>query len=95
MIGIDIIKISRVKKLSQAAKRKLLTESEMKLSLESQAGAIAAKEALAKALNKVPPRWLEIEIMHDKSGKPYFSNSKAHLSISHDGGFAVAVVMIK
>jgi phosphopantetheine--protein transferase-like protein len=75
-----------------------------KKSIPSQtlAGFYAAKEAIAKAL-KLPLMQIirETEISHDESGAPFavFSGKtkeqakdyKVEISISHDGGFAIAV----
>jgi holo-[acyl-carrier protein] synthase len=70
------------------------------------AGRFAAKEALAKALG-VPPglSWQEVEVLRLESGRPSFEFSGAVLalvldknvkvSISHDGGFVVAMVIIE
>lgn len=77
---------------------------------ESLAGKFAAKEAFLKALGKglfeIP--FLEIEVLREEKGKPFISlygkakqmvqeiNIKnIHLSISHDGGIAVAFVILE
>ena len=74
----------------------------------SIAGFWAAKEAISKALGCGICKELsfhDIIISKDKKGSPYFVLSKvaqtyfhiesSSLSISHDGGFAIAVVAIK
>jgi len=89
--------------------KRLFTPSELGLKTESLAGRFAAKEALAKALGN--PRllsWQEVEIVSDDNHKPSLSVSGSsaealkdhgvtgsHLSISHDGGFATAVVVLE
>ena len=70
------------------------------------AGRFAAKEALAKALG-VPPglSWHDVEVLRLKSGRPKFefnggvlalvANKNVKVSISHDGGFVIAMVIIE
>lgn len=86
---------------------RLLTPGERRLSIESQAARFAAKEALAKALGSPGGmRWLDCEVINNADGDPDFVNSgsvaarvaelgvrRIHLSISHDGGFATAMVV--
>ena len=86
---------------------RLLTEGERELSIESQAARFSAKEALAKALGSPGGmRWLDCEVIKTPDGVPSFKASgsvaariahlgiaKIHLSISHDGGFATAMVV--
>jgi holo-[acyl-carrier protein] synthase len=76
-------------------------------SAESLAARFAAKEALAKALGSPGGMlWTDAEVEVDQRGRPYFTlrgtvREKAdalgigpvHLSISHDGGIASAVVI--
>lgn len=86
---------------------RLLTPSEQQLSLPSQAARFAAKEALAKALGSPGGmRWLDCEITKTDAGVPSFATTGTvaarieelgigciHLSISHDGGYATAMVV--
>ena len=112
MIGIDIVQISRVEKLierfGEKALNRFLTKNEQKIlnSPSSIAGFWAAKEAFSKAIGSGIGKecsFLDIEILKDTKGKPYFSQKTlqkfnlktADLSISHDGGFAIAAVIIK
>lgn len=74
---------------------------------ESQAARFAAKEALVKALGGTAGlAWRDVEVVVDDQGAPSFELSKAaarlvhgrgvariHLSLSHDGGLAVALVV--
>lgn len=100
-IGIDAVSVERLSTIKNL--NLILSTKEQKLEIQSQAGAIAAKEALAKALGIMPPPWLEIEIMHTKNGAPYFRFSdkisklvkSAELSITHESGMAIAVVLLK
>ena len=112
-IGTDIVSIKRVErsleKFGDRFKQKYLTESEIAATkrIESLAGLWAAKEAISKALGCGIGRelsFLDIEILKERSGAPYFRLSpeaqsrhrikESSLSISHDGGFAIATVII-
>ncbi len=86
---------------------RLLTEGERSLAIDSQAARFAAKEALAKALGSPGGmRWLDCEVVKDVDGAPSFKTTgsvqarieelginRIHLSLSHDGGFALAMVV--
>ena len=84
-----------------------LEEKKIAKKAESIAGYWSAKEAISKALGCGIGRELsfhDIIIYKDKKGAPHFmltaNAQKLHnvttssLSISHDGGFAIAVVII-
>jgi holo-[acyl-carrier protein] synthase len=90
-------------------KERFLREEEIALAtrVETTAGFWAAKEAIAKALGCGIGKQLsfhDIIITKDSLGAPSFrlsdgaqdlhSVKDASLSISHDGGFAIAVVVI-
>ena len=84
--------------------------SELKNKAECLAGKFAAKEALMKALGaglRQGVWFTQIEVVSDESGKPIVHvNGEAekrlnengakqvHISISHSGGLAVAVVIL-
>ena len=83
------------------------TESDRVVNISSIAGIWAAKEAISKALGCGIGRNLsfkDITIYKDSRGAPYFKLSQkaqdfysikdSSLSISHDGGFAIAVVIV-
>lgn len=99
-IGTDIVKISRIEESikSPSFLKKIFTESEKEYckKAENFAGIFAAKEAYFKALGtgiKMPVT--QIEVLHDDLGKPYFNGiDNCDLSISHDGEYAVATVII-
>ncbi len=107
---VQISRIERsLKKFGDRFKEKYLTPSEIDRTkkLESLAGLWAAKEAISKALGCGIGRELafhDIEISKDSRGAPYFRLTpeaqekhqikESSLSISHDGGFAIAVVAI-
>lgn len=100
-IGTDIVKISRLEKSvkSPSFMEKVFTAKEREYcnnSTQSLAGAFAAKEAYFKALGtgvKMPLN--QLEVLHNELGKPYFSGiQNCDLSISHDGEYAIATVII-
>lgn len=74
---------------------------------ERAAGMFAAKEAVAKALGTgfVGFGFADVEILSDEKGKPVAllhggaaeiaDGAKVHLSISHDGGMAMAFAVIE
>ena len=86
-------------------------ESQTKQYAEALAKRFAAKEAFAKALGtgfRSGLQWAEIEILHEDSGKPYFSLSgsalravekfgatKIWISLSDEYPFAQAVVILE
>lgn len=88
---------------------RLFTQLERGLKPESLAARFAAKEALAKAIGD--PRllsWQEIEIQSNGLDKPTLALSgksaetlkskgvtATHLSLSHDNGFAIAMVVLE
>ncbi len=81
--------------------------SERHAPVASLAGCFAAKEALAKVLGAPPGlRWTDAEVLRSESGRPFLSVHGTvaaaaaargvgawHLSLSHDGGFCVAMVV--
>jgi holo-[acyl-carrier protein] synthase len=88
-------------------RERLFTEAERDAKLESLAGTFAAKEAVAKALGAPGGlEWHDVEVRHDNDGRPYLAIGgtvaqaaldrridRWHLSISHDAGVAVAMVV--
>ena len=77
---------------------------------ETLSGFFAAKEAVSKALGcgfTKDVTYKDIEVLHDEKGAPICNlhgkakeilqnkGKEIYLSISHDGGYAVAVAMIK
>ena len=98
-----------IEKYGDTFKERFLTDYEIATlkKVESMSGYWAAKEAISKALGCGIGKSLsfhDITISKDKLGAPSFSLSKdaqkrhpiknSSLSISHDGGFAIAVVVI-
>jgi len=103
-IGVDIVFVPRFEKLltNEAFVKKIFHPSESKrFEAEHLAGIFAAKEAFFKAV-KEAPTWLDVEIKKEASGKPalVLSNDlkdelSVDVSISHDGEYAIAVVLVK
>lgn len=107
---IQISRVERsLEKFGDRFKEKFLTPSEIERinKIESLAGLWAAKEAIAKALGCGIGKELafhDIEVFKNSKGTPYFELTyeaqerhqikESSLSISHDGGFAIAVVAI-
>lgn len=98
-----------IEKFGDLFKQRFLSEKEIKLAKKSAsiAGFWAAKEAISKAFGCGIGGELgfhDIIISKNSKGAPYFelsdsvkdnfSYSTSSLSISHDGGFAIAVVVI-
>jgi len=98
-----------IEKFGDKFKERFLTKEEIQSTkkIESIAGLWAAKEAISKALKCGISKELsfhDIIITKDSQGAPKFTlstNAQKHhkiinssLSISHDGGFAIAVVVI-
>jgi holo-[acyl-carrier protein] synthase len=106
IIQIDRIERS-INKFGDKFLHRYLNDNEIKLikSPQNAAGLWAAKEAISKALGCGIGKELsfhDITIYKSPKGVPYFQISKhknfnissSSLSISHDGGFAIAVVSI-
>lgn len=84
---------------------------EIKNSAECFAGKFSAKEALMKALGagiRQEVWFIQIEVLNDEAGQPYINVSgeaarllqareakQVHVSISHSGGMAVALVILE
>ncbi len=81
--------------------------SERHAPAEALAGCFAAKEALAKVLGAPPGlRWTDAEVLRSAAGRPLLTVRGTvaatareqgigtwHLSLSHDGGLCVAMVV--
>lgn len=103
-IGCDIVYIPRFQKVlvrtPAMRSRIFLPQEEKGASYEKLAGIFAAKEAIIKASGLKAGDWLKIEIVKDKNGRPGIKlenlNKKIvsqDISISHDGEYAMAVVI--
>lgn len=103
-IGVDIVHISRIKELVsiQTSREKLFTRKELENQDPSHlAGIVAVKESFFKAIGTAPS-WKDIEVQSFPNGKPYVNLSgkfegikSVDISISHDGDYAVAMVLIE
>lgn len=99
-IGTDIVLISRISKSIQKQhfKESVFTPAELEYckSDSNFAGIFAAKEAYLKALGTGIDRRLNtVEILHNEKGKPYINSvQNSDVSISHDGDYAVATVIL-
>lgn len=98
--GIDIIRISRIEKSIKNGSfiKSVYTEKETAYckNAENFAGLFAAKEAYFKAAGTgITAKLNTVEILHTDSGKPYINGvDKSDVSISHDGDYAVASVIL-
>jgi holo-[acyl-carrier protein] synthase len=108
-IGIDVVDIERFTeslKRTPALLEKLFTPAERTKPTSSLAARFAAKEALYKALS--PDHglsWHDAEVINLENGKPAFlfrgaiadlvDGAHVHLSLSHDGGIASAMVILE
>ena len=108
-IGVDVCSVDRIKDASvrPGFVDRVFTLSEQTGSDQTRAGRFAAKEALAKALGAPGDlRWADCEVLADETGRPNLivtgtvadrveelGINRLHVSISHDGGLAVAMVV--
>lgn len=99
-IGTDIIRISRIEKSLKNSRfiEYVFTQNEIEhcKNAQSFAGVFAAKEAYFKALGTgINIRLNAIEISHNENGKPFIKGvEKSDVSISHDGDYAIASVVL-
>lgn len=100
-IGIDLISIRRVERLLSNKEEcaRVFTDAELR-SIQNDSlragGYIAAKEAYCKAIGRKID-WLLLEVSHEESGAPFLrvgDNKIITVSISHDGEYATAVVLL-
>ncbi len=104
---VDVARFETAIENTPKLKDRLFTDGEKSLNGYSLAARFAAKEALMKAVGKAQGlSFQEVEITKDEFGKPGFELSgqskttvsekgiaNLHLSLSHDGGMAVAYVI--
>jgi holo-[acyl-carrier protein] synthase len=101
-IGVDLVYLPRIKDPFPLAKRILSSWEYQQFEshprpIEFLAGRFAAKEAFIKAYNTLPfPDFSTIEVRIGDHGKPYilFQDKSFNLSLSHDGEYAIAFVVI-
>jgi holo-[acyl-carrier protein] synthase len=107
VIGIDVVDIERLRTVlerSPGLRARYFTEAErahcsgFEDPVLHLAGAFAAKEAVIKAVGAAPAAASahRVEIRHASSGAPTarFDGRSIPVSISHDGGVAVAVAFV-
>ena len=104
---VDLARFDRAMNRTPALRARLFAPAERPLPLHSLAGRFAAKEALIKALGgSAGVSWQDIEVVSDDDRNPSFllhntlagvaekkGISALHLSMSHDGGVAIAYVI--
>ncbi len=104
---VDVARLARALERTPGLADRLFTDAERARPVESLAARFAAKEAVAKALGAPGGlRWREAEVVVGERGRPCLAVSGAvaqeaeaqgvrtwHLSLSHDGGVATAVVV--
>ena len=104
---VEVARLSAALRRTPALAARLFAESERGRPLRSLAGCFAAKEAVAKVLGGPPGlRWTDVEVLHDPEGRPLLQVNGTvaaaadglgvrhwHLSLTHDGGVSVAMVV--
>ena len=104
---VDISRFEAALSRTPALAHRLFAESERGAPVPSLAARFAAKEAVAKAMGAPPGlRWADVEVSHDPAGRPLLEVRgtvaqvagqqgvrRWHLSLSHDGGASVAMVV--
>jgi len=99
-----------IAKFGDKAKNRFMTPNEQQIHIKTSsiAGIWAAKEAFSKAIGSGIGKefsFLDIEIIKNTKGKPIInilnnnlkqklSNKQIDISITHDGGFAIAAIII-
>jgi holo-[acyl-carrier protein] synthase len=106
---VDIARFQASLERTPAMLAKLFTPAEAVLPIESLAARFAAKEALAKALGAPGNlEWHDAEVVSLPSGQPVLELrgtvlaraeelgvTRSHLSLTHDGGVAVAFLTLE
>ena len=104
---VEVARLARALERTPALMDRLFTPAEQQVQkLESLAARFAAKEAVAKVLGAPGLPFVEAEVVSGANGKPSLvmhgavaeaaaaqGISRWHLSLSHDGGVATAVVI--
>jgi holo-[acyl-carrier protein] synthase len=108
-VGTDLVDVARLEQAlrrTPTLRSRLFTPAEAELPIESLAARFAAKEALAKALGAPGGlSWHDAEVVTDPDGRATFvlhgavaektAGLHPHLSLSHDGGLALAFVILE
>jgi holo-[acyl-carrier protein] synthase len=104
---VEIARLEQALDRTQDLAGRLFTEAERGMPMRSLAARFAAKEALAKALGAPSGlSWTDAEVVAGTDGRPELKVSgtvadaaarrgvrRWHVSLSHDGGLATAVVI--
>ena len=104
---VDVERLAAALDRTPGLAERLFADGERGLPAASLAARFAAKEAVAKALGAPAGlRWTDAEVVREHSGRPSLRTrgtvaaaasrlgiARWHLSLSHDGGAAVAMVM--
>lgn len=102
-IGVDVVKLSRASEKHEKLAKRVLTPNEYKTYLELQeerkaeffAGRFAIKEAFYKASNNPKLGYQDLDVLVSDNGRPYVEDEKIHISLSHDGDYVIAFVVIE
>lgn len=106
---VDLDRFAEALGRTPALRARLFTDAEAGLPHQSLAARFAAKEALAKALGAPGGlEWHDAEVICAESGQPSWrlggtvqaradalGVTNTHLSLSHDGGVATAMVVLE
>ena len=106
---VEVARLGQSLERTPTLRGRLFTPAEADLPLESLAARFAAKEALAKALGAPGGlSWQDAEVAVTAEGAPRFELTgtvaaraaelgvqSVHLSLSHDGGLALAFVILE
>jgi holo-[acyl-carrier protein] synthase len=106
---VELVRFEASLTRTPALRDKLFTPAEAALPMQSLGARFAAKEAVAKALGAhAGLQWHDAEVISLPSGDPTFElrgtvlaratelgATCTHLSLSHDGGIASAVVVLE
>lgn len=106
---VDVARFERSLARTPRLRERLFTPNEQNVSVRSLAGRFAAKEALIKALGGSDGVWWrDVEIISDTSRRPRVvlhnrtlahvtgrGIDNVHVSLSHDGGLALAFVVLE
>jgi holo-[acyl-carrier protein] synthase len=104
---VDIARLQSALQRTPSLASRLFTNGERDRGPASLAACFAAKEAAAKALGAPAGlRWADVEVTYDDAGRPSLATNgtvakeaarrgvlRWHLSITHDGGLSVAMVV--
>ena len=106
---VEIARLEQTLERTPTLRERLFTTAEASLPVSSLAARFAAKEALSKALGAPAGlSWQDAEVVVEESGRPRFAlqgtvadavaglgADRVHLSLSHDGGLALAFVVLE